>query len=113
MGYSLKNKPPKKTEKLIRITKSKRQGKKYSAFVKNLKTKKVRIIHFGATGYQQFKDSTKLKSFKSKNHGDSNRRRLYFTRHSGVPTKRAALLKEWRKSKGKYNPKILSHLFLW
>tara|TARA_Y100000816_G_scaffold257866_1_gene212341 strand:- start:173 stop:307 length:135 start_codon:yes stop_codon:yes gene_type:complete len=30
--------------------------KKYTAFVKNKKTQKIRKIHFGASDYEEFKD---------------------------------------------------------
>ena len=37
----------------------------------------------------------------------------YFTRHSGLSNKKAATIKEIRKSGGYYNPKIFSHIYLW
>ena len=40
--------------------------KKYTAIVRNKKTKKTRKIHFGDRRYQQFKDRTKLKLYKKK-----------------------------------------------
>ena len=102
-----------KREKIVKIVKSPSTGKKYTAIVQNLVTKKTRKIHFGATGYQHYKDSTSIKLYRSKNHYDKNRRRRYFLRHSGVSGKRQALSKEWKKSKGLFNPKILSHYYLW
>ncbi len=102
-----------KREKIVKIVKSPSTGKKYMAIVQNLVTKKTRKIHFGATGYQQYKDSTSIKIYRSKNHYDKNRRRRYFLRHSGVSGKRQALSKEWKKSKGLFNAKILSHYYLW
>lgn len=102
-----------KIEKVLKIIKSPKNDKKYIAIIQNIKTKKQRKIHFGAREYQQYKDSTKLKIYKSKNHNDKNRRKRYFLRHSGVSTKKAALSKEWLKSKGKINAKILSHTYLW
>lgn len=105
--------PIKKQERLIKIVPSRAKGKKYTAFVKNKSTGKTRKINFGARNYQQYKDSTKLKKFSKKNHGDAKRRKNYFRRHSGVTGKRKALQKEWKKSKGKFNAKILSHQYLW
>lgn len=99
----------KETIKQIKVSNIK--GKKYTAFVYNPKTKKTRLIHFGATGYEQYSD--KLKHYKTKNHNDKKRRKMYFLRHSGVETKTEALKKEKRKSNGLYNAKILSHKFLW
>lgn len=112
-GFSKQKHKINKREKIIRIEKSRRQFKKYTAFVKNKSTHKVRRIHFGDKRYQQFKDLTKLKVYKKLNHGDKKRRQNYFMRHSGVPNKRKALHKEWIKSRGKYNAKILSHQYLW
>ena len=40
--------------------------KKYTAVVRNKKTKKTRKIHFGDRRYQQYKDRTKLKLYKKK-----------------------------------------------
>lgn len=110
-GKKTQNKTQNKKEKIININVS--GHKKYKATVKNIKTSKTRSIHFGAKGYQQYKDSTSLKKYKSKNHGDSKRRKLYFKRHSGVDNKKEALALEWKKSKGLYNAKILSHIYLW
>ena len=39
--------------------------------------------------------------------------RNYFNRHSGTPLRKNAIELEKRKSKGYYNPKILSHEYLW
>jgi len=98
-------------ETLVRIEKAKAKHKKYSAIVRNKITKKERKINFGDNRYENFKDSTPLKLYSSKNHGDKKRRKNYFTRHSGVPTKAEAVRKE--KAKGKYTAKLLSHLYLW
>ena len=88
--------------------------KKYTARIIHKKTRKIRHIHFGAKGYQQYKDSTPLGLYSSKNHGTKKRRDNYFSRHSGgIKNKKKALEKEIRKSKGLYNAKILSHKYLW
>lgn len=87
--------------------------KKYTAFVKNKKTRKVRKIHFGDSRYQQYKDITDLKLYKKKNHFTGERRRDYFNRHSGTKHKGNAIKKEKRLSKGYYTAKILSHEYLW
>ena len=81
-------------EVLVKIIKPTTKGKKYTAIIKNRKTKKLRKISFGAIDYEQFKDSTTLKLYSSKNHGDVKRRKNYFSRHSGVPNKTDALKKE-------------------
>jgi len=98
-------------ETIVRIEKAKAKHKKYSAIVRNKITKKERKINFGDDRYENFKDSTPLKLFSNKNHGDKKRRKNYFMRHSGVPTKSQAVAKE--KAKGKYSAKLLSHLYLW
>lgn len=98
-------------ETIIKIEKSKAKNKKYVAIVRNKITKKERKINFGDSRYENFKDSTPLKLFSNKNHGDPKRRKNYFMRHSGVATKSEAVRKE--KKKGVYTPKLLSHLYLW
>jgi hypothetical protein len=100
-------------EKLLNIVPSGRSGKKYMATVKNISTGKSRIIHFGASDYQQFKDSTGVGKYTKKNHGDLRRRKNYFSRHSGIPTKLKAIEKEKNLSNGNYTAKILSHIYLW
>ena len=102
-----------KIERIKSIKVSPNKNKKYRAEIYNKKSKKTRHIDFGARSYEQFRDSTKIKKYKAKNHKDAKRRRNYFSRHSGVKTKRKALEKEWKKSRGKYNAKILSHQYLW
>ena len=62
-------------EVIIKIKKGK-FPKKYTAYVKNKKTKKIRKIHFGDQRYEQFKDRTKLKLYSKKNH--SNKKRMIF-----------------------------------
>ena len=100
----------KTNEKLLKIEVSNAKNKKYTAFVYNSGTKKIRKIHFGDKRYEQYKDSTNIKKYKNKDHKDKKRRRLYFLRHSGVKTKKEALKKE---KKGKYTAKVLSHIYLW
>ena len=100
-------------ESIVRIVKSNRNEKKYSAFVRDKKTRKVRKIHFGASDYEQFKDRTKVGHYSHKNHGDRKRQQNYYNRHSGTKKRREAIDKEERKSKGYYNAKILSHRYLW
>tara|TARA_B100001027_G_C16254693_1_gene326291 strand:+ start:1472 stop:1783 length:312 start_codon:yes stop_codon:yes gene_type:complete len=87
--------------------------KKYSAHIVNKKTKKRRILHFGDRRYQQYKDRTPLKLYKSKNHGTRKRMENYFNRHSGEKNRKKAIKKEKKKSNGMYTPKILSHMYLW
>ena len=97
-------------ERVIRIEVSPVKGKKYRAHVRGRTT---RTVDFGASAYQQFKDSTRLKKYRHLDHNDPKRRRNYFMRHSGVASKRQALARERAKSRGKITAKILSHQYLW
>tara|TARA_Y100000992_G_scaffold301837_1_gene273810 strand:+ start:1848 stop:2153 length:306 start_codon:yes stop_codon:yes gene_type:complete len=99
-------------EKIIKFKKGP-FPKKYTAHVKDKKTKKVRKIHFGDVRYQQYKDRTPLKLYANKNHGTRKRMENYFNRHSGEKNRKKAIKKEKKKSKGYYNAKILSHEYLW
>ena len=99
-------------ETIIRFTRGPNK-KKYTAFVKNRKTKKIRKIHFGHTDYPQFKDRTPLKLYAYKNHNTRKRMQRYFARHSGVKNRTQAIKLEKKKSNGCYNAKILSHSYLW
>ena len=103
----------KKKERIVNMKKSDIQHKKYTAFIKNISTGKIRQIHFGDNRYQQFKDSTKLKKYAHLNHGDKSRKNNYYSRHSGTRLKGKAIAKEFKKSGGLYTAKILSHIYLW
>ena len=87
--------------------------KKYTAIISNKKTKKTRKLHFGDRRYQQYKDRTPLKLYKSKNHNTRKRMQNYYSRHSGTKKRTEAISKEKKKSRGLYNAKILSHIYLW
>lgn len=100
-------------ERIIEITKSPIKFKKYRAYLKNNKTKKERHVDFGDNRYQQYKDRTPLKLYKSGNHNDKSRMGRYFTRHSGTSNRSKAIQLEKSKSSNMYNAKILSHTFLW
>lgn len=101
-------------EKILKIEKSKVKNKKYTAKVINKKSGKTRKINFGQRGYQHFKDRTPLKSFKKLNHYNKKRQEKYYSRFSkGIKNRRKAIKYEERKSKGFYNPKLLSHIYLW
>ena len=99
-------------EKIIKFEKGPR-GKKYTAYVQNKRTKKIRKIHFGASDYQHYKDRTPLKLYAHKNHNSRKRMNNYFNRHSGTKKRSVAIALEKRKSQGYYNAKILSHIYLW
>jgi len=80
---------------LYKPFKSKSKNKKYSVYV--MKGDKKRLIHFGDSRYQQFKD--KIGDFKHLDHGDKNRRDKYYKRHGDTTDKNTA--KYW------------SHKILW
>jgi len=98
-------------ERIVKIMKSTAKGKKYTAIVTD--GSKQRKIHFGATGYEQFRDSTPVRAFSGSNHGDTKRRDAYFSRHSGTKNKSEAIRKEKAKAGGKLNAKLLAHKYLW
>lgn len=100
-------------ELIVKFEKSKRKHKKYTAFIQNRKTKKIRKLSFGDNRYQQYKDRTPLKLYKSLNHGSRKRMHNYFNRHSGIQNREKAIAYEKKKSKNLYTPKILSHIYLW
>ena len=87
--------------------------KKYKVILQNKKTKRLRSLTFGDKRYQQFRDRTPIHLYSKKNHGERSRLRNYYTRHSGVKTRKAGINKERRKSNGLYTPKLLSHIYLW
>ena len=87
--------------------------KKYTAFIRDNDTHKIRRLNFGATGYQQYRDRTPNLLYKSSDHHDITRRRRYYSRHSGTTNRYRAIQKEKFIHYGYYSPKILSHLYLW
>ena len=62
--------------------KSTRAGKKYM-----VRSPQGRLIHFGALGYQHYKDSTPLKLYSHLDHKDKVRRDRYRKRHEAIKTK--------------------------
>lgn len=87
--------------------------KKYTAYIQDKKTKKIRKIHFGDKRYQQYKDRTGKGLYSHKNHNTRKRMQNYFSRHSGTRKRGEAIKREKAKSNGYYNAKILSHIYLW
>ena len=74
---------------------SKAKNKKYSVYV--IKGDKKRLIHFGDSRYEQFKD--KIGHYSSLDHNDKERRKRYYQRHGQTTDKNSA--KYW------------SHKILW
>jgi hypothetical protein len=81
---------------LYKPFKSKIKNKKYSVYVKG-SNGNPRLIHFGDSRYQQFKD--KIGDYKHLDHGDKQRRKNYYSRHGKATSKDSA--KYW------------SHKILW
>ena len=107
-----KNRSTKMHEKILKFERGPGE-KKYTAHIKDNKTGKVRVLHFGHKDYEQFKDRTKNGLYSSRNHGNKKRQRNYYNRHSGEKNRKKAIEKEKRKGNGYYTPKLLSHIYLW
>ena len=97
-------------ETLVRLEVSKRKHKKYKALVRT-GDGRTRVVHFGDSRYQQYRDRTPLRAFAHLDHGDRARMQRYYQRHSGVSTRKAGIAKE--KRGGRLTARLLSHLWLW
>jgi len=75
-------------KKLYKPFVSKAKNKKYSVYVKNIKTGKPKLIHFGDKRYGQYKD--KLKHYSKLDHNDEKRRKAYHARHGKATSKDTA-----------------------
>jgi len=89
---------------LYKPFKSTRNNKKYSVYV--IKDNKRKLIHFGDTRYQQFKD--KIGIYKQLDHGDPVRRKSYLARSKGIKNKQGELT--W---KDRTSPNYYSVRYLW
>lgn len=76
---------------------SKVKNKKYSVYVKSNNKSGKKLINFGDSRYEQFRD--KLGHYKRLDHGDPKRKKAYYARHG--------------KAQGKDNAKYWSHKILW
>jgi len=65
--------------------KSKAKNKKYSVYVRADNERGYKIIHFGDSRYGQYKDSTGVGAYSHKDHGDLERKKRYYQRHSRNP----------------------------
>ncbi len=72
---------------LYKPFKSKAKNKKYSVYV--MRDGKKKLIHFGDTRYQHFKD--KLGQYKKLDHNDKERRKNYLSRAKGIKNKKGEL----------------------
>ena len=82
-------------------------NKKYTAIMRDGSK-----VHFGDSRYQHYKDNVPKSMgggiWKSKDHGDTIRRKSYRSRHSGVKTKTGK-----NAYKVKYSPSWFSYHYLW
>lgn len=75
-------------------------GKKYSVYVKN-----NRLIHFGDTNYQHYKD--KIGRYKYLDHGDKERRKRYLSRAKKIKNKKGRFTYKDKNSPNYYAVKYL------
>ena len=81
--------------------KSRRKNKKYMVYVKSNNKRGYKLIHFGDSRYQHYKDKTPLKLYSHLDHKDEKRKKLYYKRHGA------------KKYAKKDTPKYYSHTYLW
>lgn len=65
--------------------KSKKPNKKYDAVFADIPENqhlRGRVVSFGDSRYQQYRDSTPLRAYSHLDHGDKKRRDAYFARHA-------------------------------
>lgn len=84
---------------------------KYTYFKSDKKDKKLmtevngKKVHFGSSKMEHFKDKTGI--WKSKDHGDKERRKNYLTRSAGIKKKDGTLTKDDPTSPNYHSRKIL------
>ena len=61
------------------------KGKKYSVYVKSDSGKK--LIHFGDSNMDHFRDSTGVGAYSDRDHNDPERRKSFRARMAGIKTK--------------------------
>lgn len=80
---------------------SKSKNKKYAVTYNN------KTINFGDSNMQQYKDSTGLGLFSSKNHLDPVRRKSYLARAKGIKNKKGELTWKDKASANYYSVRYL------
>jgi len=91
--------------KLVKIQKSTDPKKKYDAVLENKQTGRIKVMSFGSRPMQQYRDSTKLKLYKSKDHLDKNRKKAFLDRFRGTRERQ-----NWKKE---WTPLYFSTRYLW
>ena len=81
---------------------------KYTVTVDKQDGSKPKNVSFGNVDYEQYKDSSPLKLYKNKDHGDPKRRDAYRKRHAGIIKKDGT-----RAIDKKYSPAWFSYHYLW
>ena len=81
--------------------KSRAKGKKYAVTYNN------KTINFGDSNMQQYKDSTGLGLYTSKNHLDPIRRKSYLARAKGIKNKKGELTWKDKASANYYSVRYL------
>jgi hypothetical protein len=85
-----------------KFSKSKAKNKKYA-----VRTPGGKLINFGDSRMQQFKDSTGLGLYSHLDHGDSKRRKSYLARAKGIKDKNGNLTWKNPESANYYSVKYL------
>jgi len=88
---------------LYKPFKSKAKNKKYSVYV--MKDGKKKLIHFGDSRMQQYKD--KLGEYSNLDHGDLKRRKSYLARAKGIKNKKGELTYKDKNSANYYSVRYL------
>lgn len=79
---------------LIQIVKSDKPDKKYKVILTNKKNvADFKLVYFGNSRYEHYKDNTPFKLYKDLNHLDKERRKLYRKRHSKIKTTKKLMYK--------------------
>ena len=90
-----------KEYKILKVEEASNKKKKYKTTLKHRKTGKTKSFSWGARGYQQYRDRTKLKLYAHLDHNDNTRKERYMKRHIGFIRK------------GYYSPGQQSWFWLW
>jgi len=86
-------------------------NKKYKVVIyekKDGEMKKVKTVSFGDNRYEQYKDSTPLKLYTKKNHGDKARRKNYLSRSGGIKNSKGE-----KTGLKKFTANYFSRKYLW
>ena len=86
--------------RFIKFQKAKDPAKKYEAIIEDVKTRRRQKVPFGASAFQQYRDSTGLKLYSRLDHNDEKRRQNYLARHEKTRNK-------------KWSASWFSSVFLW